>query len=89
MSYSYAEERHKVFTEDGQIAFLEARDKAAELLKIAGAFRLGELMSRCSKFGDSFLFLALVDRLEELGEIRKIDQGRVAGQDEIYVKAHR
>jgi 8-oxo-dGTP pyrophosphatase MutT (NUDIX family) len=37
--------------------------------------------------GDSFLGLAILDRMIELGEIRKIEQGKIAGQYEVYVSA--
>lgn len=65
MSYSYAKERASVFTEEGQVMFLQIRDEAKRLLKISGAVQLHYLLKDCC--GDSFTMLACVDRLEELG----------------------
>jgi hypothetical protein len=70
--YSYAAERPKLFTEEGQSAFLKIRDAAKELLEIAGAFRQSELLMRASIGGDSWFQIACVDRLVEIGEIVEI-----------------
>jgi hypothetical protein len=69
MGYSYAVERQKIFTEDGQVMFLKIRDAARELIRVAGAFRQAELLERASAGGDSWTMLACVDRLVELGEL--------------------
>ncbi len=69
MSYCYATERPKIFTENGQSAFLKVRDAAHELLEIAGAFRQSELLMRAKICGDSWFMIACIDRLVELGEI--------------------
>lgn len=82
--YNYSEQKKKIFTEDGQVIFLEVRDKAQQLLDGAGAFRLQELMTWLT--GDSWTIIACVDRLVELGEIREIPQGKVMGQDRVFVK---
>lgn len=92
MSYVYAEERSKLFTDDGQKLFLKIRDATKYLLKEAGAVRLGTLISN-QKFaitGDSWEMLACVDRLVELGEIVEIPNTTSTygyGQDRIFVKA--
>lgn len=83
-TYNYKEQKKSIFTEDGQVLLLKVRDKAQQLLDGAGAFRLQELMQWVS--GDSWTILACVDRLVELGEIREIPQGKVMGQDRVFVK---
>lgn len=69
MSYNCQTERAYIFTDEGQKMFLKIRDAAHDLLKIAGAFRQGELLHRAGIGGDSFSLIACVDRLVELGEI--------------------
>lgn len=65
--------------------FLRIRDKTHELLELAGAARLEEMIS--GNTGESWLMLACVDRLVELGEIREVtEKGSCAGQHRIFVK---
>ncbi len=81
MGYNYQTERPRIFTEEGQIKFLDVRDKVKEMLKQAGAFRLNEL----STSGDSWLTLACVDRLVELKEIVPLrDRDKCWGQYQVY-----
>lgn len=82
--YEYQKERAGIFTESGQITFLRIRDKVKNLLKLAGAVRMGEAISGVGG-GSSWTFLACVDRLVELGEIREITKGDIAGQDRVFV----
>lgn len=83
MSYSYAEWRSMVFTEDGQVMFLKIRDKARELTDVAGAVRSDKLLC-CS--GNVWNMLACIDRLVELGELIEITKpGEVAGQHRVFV----
>lgn len=86
MPYNYEEQKSAIFTEDGQRMFLKIRDHAQDLLKKAGAARMQELMSGAGS-GDSWDMLACVDRLVELGELREVPQGRVAGQHRVFVSA--
>lgn len=81
--YNYQTERSKIFTEDGQILFINIRDKVKRLLKESGAFKMGNAIAGNS--GDSWEMLACVDRLVELGEIREVHQSKVAGQDRVFV----
>jgi len=83
VSYSYATERSAVFTEAGQVMFLKIRDNAKRLLAIAGAVQMEKLWEGCG--GSSWAMLACVDRLEELGEIRRIPDTRLATQHQVYV----
>lgn len=80
--YVYEHEKADLFTDEGQKVFLRVRDRAHYLLREAGAFRVDALM-KVGGFGSSFLFLACVDRLVELGEITCLGpEGRWAQQRE-------
>jgi hypothetical protein len=82
--YNYQTEKPKIFTEDGQEQFLKIRDKVQQLLNQSGAVMLQNAISGVC--GDSWLHLACVDRLVELGEIREITkQGDVAGQHRVFI----
>lgn len=83
--YEYEKEKQNIFTESGQILFLQIRDRAKALLKQSGAVRMQELMKESC--GDSWHMLACVDRMVELGELREITQDGVAGQFRVFVSA--
>jgi hypothetical protein len=87
MSYSYPAQRHEVFTEDGQVMFLQIRDTAKRLLALAGAVCVSKLLHGVA--GNTWTQLACVDRLEELGELERVDNGRCATQDQVYVAGSR
>ena len=81
--YVYATERPKLFTDEGQRTFLQIRDRAKYLLKEAGAFRMDEVISKST--GDSWLMLACVDRMVELGEITEcVHKNHPCGQNRIF-----
>ena len=85
MSYLYAAMRSHVFTEGGQVMFLKIRDRTARLLDEAGAAMLQNMIS--GNTGDSWLMLACVDRMVELGEIREVtDPETVMGQHRVFVR---
>ena len=83
--YDYKVERATVFTEEGQITFLNIRDKVKKILALAGAARMEQIIAGFG--GDSWFLLACVDRLVELREIREITPQGVAGQDRVFVSA--
>jgi len=89
MSYSYQTERPFVFTEDGQVMFLQVRDHVAHLLKIAGAFQMERALDGIKGSYGSWSGLACVDRLLELGEIREVSQPGSAGQYRTFTKVYR
>lgn len=80
--YNYEKEKPGIFTEEGQIMFLQIRDNIQRLLKVSGAVRMQEAMSGTS--GCSWKMLACVDRLVELGELREITRD-CAGQHRVFV----
>jgi len=88
MSYAYEQQKHKIFTEEGQVMFVKIRDNVKRLLAEAGAVRMGNAISKCGG-GDSWDMLACVDRLVELNEIREIEQKNPAGQHRIFVAVRR
>ena len=83
MMYVYKNLKEDLFSDQGQIKFLTVRDNVQRLLKEAGAIRMSEAIRPVS--GDSWLMLACVDRLVELGEIREITVN-VAGQNRVFVR---
>jgi hypothetical protein len=81
--YSYAGQRDRLFTEDGQRSFLAIRDKVQDLLGKAGAFQSSHVM-----IGDSWLALAALDRMVELGELREVtDSASTWGQHRVFVRS--
>lgn len=88
MSYEYQKERPYLFTEQGQLDFLKVRDAAHELLKIAGAFRQSEVLSRSGITGNSWQMVACVDRLVELGEVEVVPRD-CWGQFTVYASKQR
>jgi len=82
--YKYEDLKPSLFTEDGQVMFLEIRDKSKELLKISGAFKMVNVIS--GVLGDSWKMLACVDRLVELNEIKEVTTKFVSGQDRVFIK---
>lgn len=86
MSYDYTTERPRIFTEDGQRMFLQIRDSTKHLLEQAGAARFQEITRKTC--GDSWMMIACVDRLVELGEIREITApDSCAGQHRVFVNS--
>jgi hypothetical protein len=83
VSYRYADHRDRLLTDSGQRMFLAFRDAAKELLARSGAFTVEALMNQAKTGGDSWLMLACVDRLVELGEIRLLASGGVT-QHNVY-----
>ena len=84
--YYYETEKPKVFLERNQADFLRARSNVQSLLESAGAFKMGCAFEGIT--GDSWLQMAYVDRLVELGEIKEIAQsGTPMGQYRIFVRA--
>lgn len=83
MSYSYATERPRLFTEEGQAMVLAAHAAAMKLCAVAGAFN-GFVALKDISYGDTWLGLAILDRLVELGYIREVT-ANAWGQDRVFV----
>ncbi len=82
--YDYEIQKRKLFTEDGQVLFLQIRDRVNKLLLISGAFRLAEAFDTSN--GDSWDMLACIDRLIELKEIEEVSQSNVMSQHRVFVR---
>lgn len=83
MSYNYSQERPKVFTEEGQRTFLKIRDNMAKHCRESGAVSYMKA-AKDAHASDSWMELACVDRLIELGEYKCIyDEARA--QDRIFM----
>lgn len=86
MSYTYDKYRADVLTDEGQRMFLKMRDHTRHLLTEAGAVRADRMMQGAGG-GDSWLMLACIDRMVELGEIRDVTGQASHIQDRVYVAA--
>lgn len=85
--YNYHEHRKKVFTEEGQLTFLAVRDAVHNLIDIAGAARVTEIIKSSKSTDDTDMFLACIDRLVELREIQEVTESEeVMGQKRIFEK---
>lgn len=88
MSYDYRTERPVVFTEKGQVMFLQVRDHVGHLLKTAGAFQMEHAWAGIKTGYGSWEAMACVDRLVELGELREVSECDCAGQHRTFVASH-
>lgn len=73
MPYNYAENRPFVFTEEGQETLLRIRDLARKHIELSGATCYAAITAGST--GSSWDILACVDRLVELGDLRRISNG--------------
>ena len=84
MAYNYKEIKPKLFIEAHQMLFLEIRDKVHKFLSETGEAKMGFIIQGLC--GDSWMMMACVDRLVELGEIKEVfPQRACAAQDRIFV----
>lgn len=82
--YNYQEQKPKLFTEAGSVAFTSVRDKAKYLLNQSGAVMMDKLLT-APNIGDTWLALACVDRMVELGELKELTDDKVAGQHRVFI----
>lgn len=73
MPYSYEKERDSLFTDEGQRMFLKIRDHVSDILNRSGAVQLEKAIDCVS--GDSWMMLACIDRMVELGELKEVASG--------------
>lgn len=91
MSYTYAEFRPKLFTEEGVELLTTVRNKAKELIAFSGAFRLGTLISavcggKPSSWVDSWMVLAAVDYMIEKEElVRCLPENSTWAQYQVFI----
>lgn len=82
MSYDYETEKPKILTAEGQKMLFKIRQQAADLINKAGCVRLEKAIGNIS--GDSWLQIACLDYLVELGEFTIILKGDIPAQHWIY-----
>jgi hypothetical protein len=82
MSYQFATERSRLFTEDGVKMLTKVRDNVKQHLATSGAVRADKAWTGVS--GDSWQMLACLDYLVEIGEIRELGPTGW-GQDRVFV----
>ena len=86
--YDYSVEKPRIFTDEGQRVFLKVRDHVRECLDKSGAVSMGNAMIGAGG-GDSWLMMAYVDRMVEIGELLELTRGDVPGQDRVFVGTRR
>jgi hypothetical protein len=82
VSYDYKKQRPFVFTEEGQCMLLKIRDSALEHVEKSGAVCYAALTEGCS--GSSWDILACVDRLVELGDLRRLLNYNGVTQSDVF-----
>ena len=70
--YEYEEEKPSLMTIDGQKAFLKNRDWVLKTLNKYGAFNEECALVEMPEVINSFFGIACLDRMIELGEIKRI-----------------
>jgi len=81
--YNYQEQKKFIFTEEGQLMFLRVRDTICKLHNLSGAFTASKAIGDVS--GNSWDMMACLDRLVEIGEIKKVAENGYS-QNAIYIK---
>ena len=82
MSYDYTTERPRVFTEEGQVSLIRIRDNMMRHCRESGAIDFDHATKDCHA-SDSWLVLACLDRLVEMGEFECI-WDKAMSQNRIY-----
>ena len=86
--YNYENEKPNLFTEDGQLLFIEIRDRVKGLIKLAGAVNMEKAIQGSS--GSSWTMLACVDRMVEIGELKELTTDNAGwAQDRVFVARSR
>lgn len=84
MQYEYKKEKYGVFTAEGTKMLLTISQRVKELIKSAGAARMGEAIGTCP--GLSWTMLACVDYLVELEVLREVTNAElVMAQHRVFV----
>ncbi|KKN96786.1 hypothetical protein LCGC14_0164300 [marine sediment metagenome] len=87
MAYEYETLKPQLLTDDGQRMFIQGRD---EVLKLMPNRSDSVLMGRALDFfkaGDSWLKMACVDRMVEIGDLHEISGDNVVAQHRVFVRA--
>lgn len=84
--YTYQKMRANLFSEAGVQAYVMIRDHVRELLAQSGAVRMAEATQITVGGGDSWLPLACVDRMVEVGELVEVTKAGTPTQLRVFVK---
>ena len=68
--YEYKNFRERLFTDKGQREVMAVRDHIRRTCKISGCIEMWKALAPVS--GDTWENMAIIDRLAELGEVKKI-----------------
>ncbi len=83
--YKYENLKPQIFTEEGQEMFLKTYEGVKDLISKSGSITMGKAMN-FSGAGDSWMQMACVDRMVEMGALREIQQTQEpAGQNRIFI----
>jgi hypothetical protein len=82
--YQYELEKPKIFTEEGARVLLTVRDHVARMLTTSGAFMLAKAFDGVQ--ADTWLTIACVEFLAEIGEIHEVPRTNVTTQHRIFVR---
>ena len=86
--YKYEDEKSRLFTDEGQRVLFKVRDNFKELETVSGAIKASKLMAQTTNYGDTYLFLACMDRLVEIGEIKEITDSETIAQNKVYIRIY-
>ena len=82
--YDFAEQRPKLFTEDGVAKVIAIRDCVQRKIASAGAVKQSHATDGVS--GDGWLLLACLDYLVERGELCELTGPSARGQDRVFIE---
>lgn len=84
--YDYETEKPKLFTEEGPQVFIAFRDRAISVLNDSGAFMYERVERGVKGIHDTWMGLACIDRMVELGEVEDLSPEGVWRQHRIYAR---
>lgn len=83
--YDYKDEKHTVFTDDGQKLLFEVSGIITESFKKAGVVIMEHILNKANG-NSTWDVMAAVDRIKELGYITEITKTDIAGQYRTFIK---
>jgi len=82
--YKYEEIKDQLFKDNGQKILFEVRDNVNKILSQYSSVMMQDAIKGC--LGDTWLMLACVDRLVELGELIEVSRANCAGQHRVFMR---
>jgi hypothetical protein len=85
--YDYETEKQKLYNDAGQRLFIMVRDRVKALVRESGAVRMQEAMTLPRGIGcsDTWMLMACVERMCELGELCEVPTGNAPAQHRVFV----